>query len=979
MKVVENRLGIRHGVKVSAGLIVSVLLAAAAGVAANLLTANWTVTDVASGRRVIEVTDNNLATAWTDAGGKGLLIDLGKMTAVHRVYLTPGSGTSAPSTSVRLTFLTKTDDPAAVTRSYSIPKCEPWQVREQRQKLLASGNDDFLPVQGGAFFYKKGPPKTDVNLKFNPVKARYLRLEGPASIAELEIYGSSDPAAFEKGDAVVLAANAPELLRVAAEDLRYYIGELTGAPLPIITPDQEGEYPGTLYRIEDLKSLAPDYPTMLANLKSGTLPDGVNVERDGRAVLFRAWPYRNVLYSAWEFLRRQGVVWAYPDDHGDYVPAGKGVDLGVLPLTYRPTSARRQARFDMPDTHLYPYTDAFLFFPRCGYGSSGQVLESFLNQSGEVPPIPAAQTPDAKQVNPDYAEGFSGDPHNFASVIPNRILELHSDWCGMTADGKRLPPNKGGPTTFCMTSPGAIQFTADKMLAWVGPNLERHCQFKLLPMDGCQYCQCAECQKMYKPYERPDLPWVPGMPYTVSDAYYYFVSEVAKRVAAKAPNVTIGALAYADVLAAPRKIEKLSDNIVVEVCQYGSRNLPMSSPANAAMRQCMESWAKKCKHLEVYDYQLIEGEWMELPMPLPSITAISDRSKFLYKLGAWNGGSQSWLNCLPHDPWNHYAYAKMLWDVNHTPEQVIKEFFPAYYQEAAAPMMAYYNVYEDHLVKNNIDLQNFGYDQGPNPDAFPPALVAAMGKSLDQAQQAAKSWFVKQRVETARKDFDWSVPASLRRSLDQTIALKYGKKEYLCGRRKGEITIDGKLDEEAWKAAPVSGAFIKPKTFEAAAGDSQSEFRILWDDDTLYIAVRCVNPNIAALKETDAIWGQNTDSLEMHLVPERNYTAAYYQIALSAFGKTFGPLRCFHDQWHKDTEWKGDGIKTAVQRGDGFWTCEVAVPFKILKEGAPKVGDSWRVNIARNHPAGASSWSPLQVGVWGLYRDFNFVTFRGEP
>ena len=40
------------------------------------------------------------------------------------------------------------------------------------------------------------------------------------------------------------------------------------------------------------------------------LPDGVSVERDGREALFKAWPYRNVTYSAWEFLRRQGVIWS---------------------------------------------------------------------------------------------------------------------------------------------------------------------------------------------------------------------------------------------------------------------------------------------------------------------------------------------------------------------------------------------------------------------------------------------------------------------------------------------------------------------------------------------------------------------------------------------------------------------------------------------------------------------------------------------
>ena len=973
-------------------LVLALGLTAWSAQAAKLDPSQWTVTDVATGKNVTrEVADDSLETFWTGDGAKGLLIDLGHEAMVHRIYLNPGNG--VPPQALNVLFLSSPDDGNPTVRIYSRPKTEWWKVREARQKMLEGGVEDMLPTALSSD--GNTAVKADVDVRFNPIRARYLRIEGPTRVAELEIYGGTGPGAFRKGDAVSLDKGAPELLRRAAEDLRYYIGEITGNPIPVITPEAESEYPGTIYRIEDLKAFAPDYPTMLVNLQSGKLPtggplpatvvslqtlmlpDGVNVERDGRRVVFRAWPYRNVAYSVWEFLRRQGVRWVYPDDHGDTVPTGKGVDLGILPLRYRPSADLRFANFPIPQSEYYPPTEAFLYFVRNGYNADWNPIRQFLGQHNEVPPIPAAQLRDAKDVKPENKEGFEGSPHNFASLIPNRILDEYPDWCGMTADGKRLPPDKGGPATFCLTSKGAIQYVADKVLDWVGDNKECRVKFKMVPMDACNYCQCEECQKLYRPYEKPDLAWVPGMDYTVSDAYYHFVSEVGKLIADKAPGVRIDALAYADALSPPRKIDRLPDNVWVQVCQYGSRNLPMSSPANATMRQCMETWAAKCAHLQVYEYALIEGEWMELPMPLPSIAAIVDRSKFLYKLGAWNGGTQSWTHCLPHNPWNHYAYVRMLWNVSQDASSIRDEFFKGYYQEVARPMLAYYRTFEEQLLKNNVDLQNFGYDQGPNPAAFPPEVVAAMGKSLDQAKQVAKSWFVKQRVETARKDFDWAVPASLRRSMDIPTALKVGKKQYLCGRRTGEITIDGSLDKEAWKAAPVSGGFIKPKTFEPAPGSAQTEFRMLWDDDALTIAVKCWNPNITSLKETDAIWGPNTDSVEIHLVPEKSYTAAYYQFAVSAFNRTFGPVRCFHDQWHKDTEWKGVGIKTATQRGDGFWTCEVSVPFKMLKEGAPRPGDSWRANIARNYPGGASCWSPLQFGAWGLYRDYNWVTFGG--
>ena len=129
-------------------------------------------------------------------------------------------------------------------------------------------------------------------------------------------------------------------LRMAAEELRYYIGELTGRPLHVVGPDQADDFTGTLYRIVDLKPLAATWEAMEANRQSGKFPaSAVNVEREGREVIFKAWPYANVRFSVWAFLEKQGVRWLYPDDQGDYVPAGKGVSLDCLPLRYTPRGA----------------------------------------------------------------------------------------------------------------------------------------------------------------------------------------------------------------------------------------------------------------------------------------------------------------------------------------------------------------------------------------------------------------------------------------------------------------------------------------------------------------------------------------------------------------------------------------------------------------------------------------------------------------
>src|SRR6476661_8803186 len=57
-------------------------------------------------------------------------------------------------------------------------------------------------------------------------------------------------------------------------------------------------------------------------------------------------------------------------------------------------------------------------------------------------------------------------------------------------------------------------------------------------------------------------------------------------------------------------------------------------------------------------------------------------------------------------------------------------------------------------------------------------------------------------------------------------------------RRSGPITIDGNLDEAAWARAEPSGEMVQsyPKPGERAP--DQTEIRVLYDDDALYVGIR---------------------------------------------------------------------------------------------------------------------------------------------
>ena len=714
---------------------------------AQLSPANWMFTETDSGKRLgPEIADGNIDTAWVSPSpvkpGAGVTIDLGQEAVVDRLYFTTGK--------------TK----GGIPKSLQV-------ILEGRGSAAVAPITLNVTVPAG---------RQEVDLSFEPAVTRRLRLVSTAasdpawSIAELEIYGSYEQAAFSPADAVIVDSKAPATLQAAAEELRYYVGELTGRPPRLVAPDQADKFPGVHYRIVDLKPLASTWEEMKANEAAGKFPaTPVNVERDGREVIFRAWPYANVRASVWAFLEKQGIRWVYPDHHGDFVPTGKGVNLDCLPLHFAPCAARRFANFDMAQKAAMaaeaanePNDPVSLFWWRNGYNDTWGSAQWHVLGGHEVPKDPHGWIPYDKRKHDDYEDGFDGYPHNFDHVLPKRIVDQHPDWWG-EIDGKRVSPYHGGPTV-CMTSPGLIQFVIAKALAVTDP--QSNLRLNLLPMDSASYCDCERCRKIHQPYFRSRIVHSQIRPFEASDSYYYMVSEVAKGIREARPGVRIFAVAYADVLEPPRKIEKLPDNVVVDVCNLGAPELPMSSPLNEPMRTCMEQWRAKCAALQRYEYVLLNESKTSFVMPWPNVTAMVDKARYFRSIGAVDGGTQADSTSIPYSPWNNYAYPRLLINPDLNASDLLSEFFTGYFREAGEPMLAYYRALEDHFLNANVSLRppagdgSGTYNNGVQPGTFPYDLLVKMRGHLLEAEKKATTWVVSERVARIREGFDWVVNES---------------------------------------------------------------------------------------------------------------------------------------------------------------------------------------------------------------------------
>jgi len=195
--------------------------------------------------------------------------------------------------------------------------------------------------------------------------------------------------------------------------------------------------------------------------------------------------------------------------------------------------------------------------------------------------------------------------------------------------------------------------------------------------------------------------------------------------------------------------------------------------------------------------------------------------------------------------------------------------------------------------------------------------------------------------------------------------------------------VDGKLDDECWQQTPalpyrlLDGSPDKPKYATWA--------KLLTTDDTLYIAVRCDEPQpgklVSEKRARDAsIW--EDDSVEFFLRlgadPERDY----HHLIVNPSGSYLDALGEDTDAWQSE-------LKLAAVTGKDYWAVELAIPLRELYKPADKekLSGAWRLNLTRmrqtrdDQAAQESALSPTEDPsnhVPAMFAYAFFETFGGK-
>lgn len=185
---------------------------------------------------------------------------------------------------------------------------------------------------------------------------------------------------------------------------------------------------------------------------------------------------------------------------------------------------------------------------------------------------------------------------------------------------------------------------------------------------------------------------------------------------------------------------------------------------------------------------------------------------------------------------------------------------------------------------------------------------------------------------------------------------------YICYTTNEKIVIDGKLDENSWEIAPFSHSFVDIEGEKKPTPLHDTKFKMLWDQEYLYIGARLVEPHIwATYRQRESVIFHEND-FEIFIDPNGD-THNYYEIEVNALNTIWDLLltKPYRDQGKALTSWDVKGMKSAVHiegtnnntlDTDQYWSVEFALPWSALKEYAfekrkPRDGEQWRVNFSR--------------------------------
>jgi len=450
---------------------------------------------------------------------------------------------------------------------------------------------------------------------------------------------------------IVIAQDATEPERHAADELAGFLRQITGAKFEIQAPPAVGQFrllvgPGAA------KLAVTDFST------DGLGSDGIVIRTVGNDLILAGGRPRGTLYAVYTFLEEQiGCRWW--SSQASTIPIKPTLQIGQLNIRYMPPLEYRE-------TFWFDAFDGDWAVRNKSNGNSERLDE----QRG------------AKHK-------YEGFVHTFFPLIPpEKYFEDHPEWFS-EIDGKRIHER----AQLCLTN--------EEMRAELVKNLKERLRnnpaatiASVSQNDWHGNCKCSKCAAIEKEEGSP------------AGLMLRFVNAVAEDIEEEFPNVAISTLAY-QYTRTPPKITKPRPNVIVRLCSIEcSFSKPLADERNKEFRDDIVGWSKICNRLYIWDYTTNFRHYI---MPHPNLRVLGPNVKFfvdhsvkgLFEQGAYtsNGAEMAELRA--------WVLARLLWDPTLDGQELIDEFIAGYYGPAGPHIKDYLQITHDAVEASGDHLGCF--------------------------------------------------------------------------------------------------------------------------------------------------------------------------------------------------------------------------------------------------------------------------------
>ena len=740
----------------------------------------------------------------------------------------------------------------------------------------------------------------------------------------LAVAAGNTPALVEKGRAVaeIVVGNLrdmPEAQRYAAEELQHWVGEMTGAFVPIRRADEpahEGVRTRILFVRLDRSQLFREDSKAIGEtdgfaVRTTTASNGV------AEIRIAARQDRGILNGVYSFLERNSdIVWPRPEPALQAV-FSKSRDFKAAACDYRDVPVRRFFTYawnshspNIPELEYYSrnYGNVFL-------GGPARFASSYVG---------------------------GGGGHNFPSYTSPKVnFGIHPEWYSLV-NGRRSAGQ------VCFLAYDAIPTIVSNVLSEVrarfpgkNPRQVRVDFFNLSNPDSWQVCQCEKCSAPFTCENGVVVQ--PDDPAFRSAQSFTFKNKIARAIRKTYPGVVIGEYAYFYTTEPPPF--QLEDNIRVQYCPYGENmKAPISDDnSNANWHRLLDGWGESCRKSV---YRTYTGCGDDFPRPLEYIL----QTNFVYCLSRkfpvrefYNEGpidiyekgtgfKRTWDTCFMLK----WLISRLVWNPYADIEELRADFCRRTYREAAEPMLAFHNLLRDSFFSDNLPCVYNGVDPVTYTRQYVlrPKLDGQLFSLLDKALAKARHPVSRELIARQKAWFEKWVAAAGDDSFVQ-MHVPY------CA----EQGLETSFDSDVWEKAGKTGDFVKAGSGGVGVNGvgSKARFRstaaILHDRMNLYVRFDCYAPDMATLKGNVNTDGRESiprgDIMEFYLA--NGSSGVYYMMMMDVGNDDDHSKDCVYDAKMWDSEWSGGWVRN-VRRYDDRWTTIVKVPFDSIGIKAAQSG-----------------------------------------